>query len=396
MGSENLRLTFLATPKNKVSVYWEMQPNNEPYNYGQGTLGGTATTPPESISSYRVVPDYFVQTHWTNALTSRLLAEAGVLFANTDFQTVPQPTNDPSLPAFRELSTGTVWRNLPGTYGHNASHQYNTSGSLTYVTGSHTFKSGAFFEQAKVHQTQNVTGNGEVLQLLNGVPSSVVVYATPLAYDERLNAQLGLYVQDQWRLKRVELYLGGRFDWYKAEVPAQSIGPGPWTPTRNLSFPEVANVPNWKDFDPRLAVAWDVFGNGKTAVKGSFSRYVFGPDLVVFSEQANAVKTIVTSATRSWKDSNGDFIPELNELGPLSAATFGTPVITAAYDPSVLSGWGKRGYNWETSASVQHELMPRVSVSAAYFHRWWGNSLVSQNQDVSASDFSQVLHHGSS
>jgi hypothetical protein len=71
----------------------------------------------------------------------------------------------------------------------------------------------------------------------------------------------------------------------------------------------------------------------------------------------------------------------------LSASTFGQPNITAAYDPSVLSGWGKRGYNWEGSVSVQHELMPNVSVSAAYFRRWWGNLLVSQNQAVSASDF---------
>jgi hypothetical protein len=389
MGSEQLRVTFLATPKNKVSVFWEMQPNNEPTNYGQGTLGGTATTPPESISSYKVVPDYFAQTHWTNAISSKLMAEAGVLFANTDFQTTPQPDNDPTLPAFRELSTGTVWRNLPGTYGHNASHQYNVNASATYVTGSHTFKTGLFFEQAKVHQSQNVTGGGTVLQLLNGVPSSIVVYATPLSLDERLNAQLGLYLQDQWRVKRVTLYMGGRFDWYKAEVTDQYIGSGPWVPGRSLSFPGTPNVPNWKDFDPRLGASWDVFGNGKTAIKGTFNRYIFGPDLVVFTAQANPVKAIATSATRTWKDANGDFIPQADELGPLSASTFGTPVITAHYDPSVLDGWGKRGYNWETSASVQHELLSNVSVSAAYFRRWWGNLLVSQNQAVSASDFSQ-------
>jgi len=389
MGSLNTRLTFLATPKNKVSLYWEMQPNNEPYNYGQGTLGGTATTPPESISSYKVVPDYFLQGHWTNAATSRLLLDAGILFANTDFQTTPQSTNDPTLPAFRELSTGTVWRNLPGTYGQNASHQYNIVGSMTYVTGSHTFKTGLFFEQAKVRQTQDVPGGGEVLQLLKGVPSSVVVYATPLSFDERLNAQLGVFAQDQWKIKRVNLYLGGRFDWYDAEVTPQAIGPGPWTPTRSLNIAAVPNVPNWKDFDPRVAVAWDVFGTGKTAIKGSLSRYVFGPDLVVFSKQANPAGAIASNATRTWKDSNGDFIPQLSELGPLSAATFGQPNVTAFYDPSVLAGWGKRGYNWETSASVQHELMPNISISAAYFHRWWGNLLVAQNQAVTAADFSQ-------
>ena len=143
---------------------------------------------------------------------------------------------------------------------------------MTYVTGSHTFKTGLFFEQAKVRQTQDVPGGGEVLQLLKGVPSSVVVYATPLSFDERLNAQLGVFAQDQWKIKRVNLYLGGRFDWYDAEVTPQAIGPGPWTPTRSLNIAAVPNVPNWKDFDPRVAVAWDVFGTGKTAIKGSLSR----------------------------------------------------------------------------------------------------------------------------
>jgi hypothetical protein len=388
MGSVNLRLTTLVSPRNKLSLYYEIQPNYEPYNYGQGTLGGTAITPPESIATYRVVPDSFVQAHWTSPVTSRLLLEAGSTFTNTDFDTTPQPGNDPSLPAFKELSTGTVWRNLPGIYGHNASHQFNLSGSVSYVTGSHTFKAGALFLDSSVHQTRAVAGNGTVLQLLNGVPSSVVVYATPYSLDETLTAQVGAYAQDQWKIKRVNLYLGGRFDYYNAYVPAQGVGPGPNVPTRNLSFPEVPNVPNWKDFSPRLGVAWDVFGDGKTAVKGSFSRYVFGPDIVTFTALANPIAAIATSTTRSWKDTDGDYIPQGSELGPLSAATFGTPVITTSYDPSVLSGWGKRGYNWEGSASVQHELLPKVAVSAAYFRRWWGNLLVADNEAVSAGSYS--------
>jgi hypothetical protein len=47
-----------------------------------------------------------------------------------------------------------------------------------------------------------------------------------------------------------------------------------------------------------------------------------------------------------------------------------------------------RGKNYEISTSVQHELMPRVGFTAAYFHRWFDNLLVSQNQAVTAGDFS--------
>ena len=66
----------------------------------------------------------------------------------------------------------------------------------------------------------------------------------------------------------------------------------------------------------------------------------------------------------------------------LSASTFGLPNITSRYDPAATRGFGARGKNYEISTSVQHELMPRVGFTAAYFHRWFDNLLVSQNQTV--------------
>jgi hypothetical protein len=50
-------------------------------------------------------------------------------------------------------------------------------------------------------------------------------------------------------------------------------------------------------------------------------------------------------------------------------------VVTSNLDPAVRTGWGVRPYNWETSAGIQHELLPRVSTSLTYIHRWYGNFL---------------------
>jgi hypothetical protein len=66
---------------------------------------------------------------------------------------------------------------------------------------------------------------------------------------------------------------------------------------------------------------------------------------------------------------------------------FGTAVPGASYDPDLVSGWSKRGYNWEFSTGVQRELARGVSVDVSYFRRWYGNFLVTDNRAVGPADF---------
>jgi hypothetical protein len=77
------------------------------------------------------------------------------------------------------------------------------------------------------------------------------------------------------------------------------------------------------------------------------------------------------------------------ECQAFNNTNFGLAVPGSTYDPDLMNGWGKRTYNWEFSAGVQHELVPRVSAEVAYFRRWYGNFVVRDNRALAASDFNQ-------
>ena len=98
---------------------------------------------------------------------------------------------------------------------------------------------------------------------------------SPLAgWVDRLNYNLGIYAQDSWTTKRLTLSGGVRLDFQNDSVDAYQSGPGPWLPNRDVDYPEIKNVPNWKDVNPRINASYDLLGNGKTAIKATFSRSI--------------------------------------------------------------------------------------------------------------------------
>ena len=166
-------------------------------------------------------------------------------------------------------------------------------------------------------------------------------------------------------------------------MPDQISPAGPYTPAVTVSA--IDNVPNWSDVNPRLGVAYDLLGKGKTVFKASINRYVIGESTTI-SSAVNPANAIVTSASRIWSD-NGDFVPQPNELGPLSNNLFGTVVVNTHYASDVLIG--NRPYQWQGSASVQRELREGVSLSAGYFRTWYGNFSVTDNLLVGPANYDQ-------
>jgi hypothetical protein len=194
-----------------------------------------------------------------------------------------------------ELSTGFRYNSAVGVapnFGYGTPHEadrYGTRAAMSYVTGSHAFKVGLMFEGgfSKIY-TEN---NGNVdYQFLRGVPVAIDEYATPYLELGKVKADLGLYAQDQWTLKRLTVNAGLRFEYFNGWVPAQSQPAVEFAPARQ--FAAVYDVPDWKDLSPRLGASYDLFGNGRTAIKATFGRYV-GPHGIDITTLNNPLVTTV-------------------------------------------------------------------------------------------------------
>ncbi|PYR45453.1 MAG: hypothetical protein DMF89_24950, partial [Acidobacteria bacterium] len=169
----------------------------------------------------------------------------------------------------------------------------------------------------------------------------------------------------------------------KGSAPALDVPSGTWVPARH--FDAVTDIPNWKDWTPRVGAVYNLFGNGKTAIKGFFGRYViFEPATGITAFNAPAGR-IVQTATRQWSD-NGDYIPQESELGPLSNSNFGKVFSTTTYSPDVLTG--NRPYSWQGSLQFQQDLGRGLGLNVGYFRTWYGNQRVTNNLAVTPQDFS--------
>jgi hypothetical protein len=383
--NESLNLTWQALPKHKLTMFY----NTELQCYCH--FGISPNLSPEA-TLYMQSNNRMYQGTWSSPITNRLLVDAGFSYYWNDLPRDVQP--DSTQPAITNSSTGLTYRG--GGQVRNPQTIDYLRASVSYVTGAHALKAGFSYMYAYGNDFTFRTNGNLSYTVLNGpngtvVPSSVSFFTTPYSNLYHLKPA-SIFAQDQWKVARLTVNAGLRFDMLSSSYSGSNVPPTQYLPVARVY--NGADVLNWKDLSPRLGVAYDLFGNGKTAIKASVSRYVL-QEGKGNTTALDPVLAATNSITRTWNDVNHDFVlqgdplnPALNdELGPSLNNNFGKPTSTLRFDPAWASGFGVRPYQWETSVSVQHEIVPGLSANAAYFRRLYGNFIATYNEAVTPADY---------
>jgi len=406
------RVTWQATTKHKFGFTYD------PSDACECGRQLTANLSPEANANGYVItrPNRNLIGQWTAPLTNRVLLESSVVSRNsTASRALASDGGRTSLPPaggivdavnpyfapgpvplirVMEQSTGLSYRGSPMAQISTNNLLYWRS-AASYITGAHAFKAGFIYGRIPNDTYVFTVDSPLEYRFNNGVPNRVTLNATPYREVTDLDADHAVFVQDRWTARRLTLTGGLRYTFLRIGYPETHIGPGALTPNRNILVPSAKGA-TWHDLSPRASLAYDLLGNGKTALKVSLNQYLGSQErITVFGAEMSPVGRLVSTTTRSWNDANRNFVadcdlinPDTNgECGAMANRDFGTARPGRAYDPDATRGWNKRVGNWQFDAGVQHEVLPRVSVDVSYWRTWFYNLATIDGRALSPNDY---------
>jgi hypothetical protein len=366
MWTIGTKLSWQVTKTAQLSYFNNLQYKKIGHRNGGGTFADSAAR----NFNYKY-PDVH-QVKWTTPIRSKAVVDVSWSRFRADdwFGQEPQ-VGDGDISRFDSV-TQTYTVALP-TYHDNAMFRDVMLGSFSYYTGRHDIKFGYQYQKGGEKSSYWST-SGLRAVYRNGVPDSVNTYNTPFAFEEWDRDQ-ALYVQDKWTpTRRLVLNLGLRFETNYGWQPATCQ---PQTPfVQGQCFGEITGAPDFKAFAPRFAAVYDLFGDGRTALKFSANRYN-QPINITIVQRLNPVGQV--NDTRTWKDANGDGIPQLSELGPSNGFAFGT---TNRYSADL-----KWPVSNEYTIELQRQLPGDMVASIGYTRRETRRNIGPANVAVPASSY---------
>ena len=244
----------------------------------------------------------------------------------------------------------------------NTLNNTQLSQEFSHSAGRHTLKAGGGIDFVRFDQLAEISKAGyyqftSIASLLQGRSQSAEVMAADADAARRWRQyNFSGYFLDDFRLSpRFSLSAGVRWEAYTA--PNELDGKiatvrNPFTDTRVTIGGPLFNNPSRDNFAPRLSLAWDPFGRGRTVIRTGFGVFF---DLL-------GVREIVVAGVR---------VPPFFNRAVLTNAPFpdlGPFIAGAALDPSVdtVDFDVQKPYVLQQQFEIQHQLDSRTILRAGY------------------------------
>ena len=415
------RFSAQVTSKNRVTFAHEYQSRCEGSplktdtsegcnsREGEWVASSSTTTSPEASTNYIDFPYTVTQVLWTNPLSNKILLEAG--YSRLAYDHAGGPGQLPPDGIFDITVTEQSTSVNPATglpYAPRANYQYRAlaqyqdnkswpttwRGSASYVTGAHNMKFG-YQGSYLANQTERERNPTLLSYRFNaGVPNQFTQALDKWQTADRTQVA-AFFAQDSWTRGRLTVQGALRYDRAWSYSPAEHNGT-PQSSKLNptpITFDKTYSVHTFNDITPRVGVAYDVFGNGRTALKFNFGHYLVSATNDGRFTANNPAGRAVSTVSRNWTDTDGDKVVDCDLLNfgaqsaidtcaaltgnDLNFGKLGNP--STNNDPATLTGWGVRPNDYQYNITVQQQLIPRVSLDMGYSHRWFKGVTVTDN-----------------
>jgi len=251
-------------------------------------------------------------------------------------------------------------------------NKFTNSENLDWIHGSHDVKFGLWERREDDNPYAYTFWNGWYLfasmqNFLQGNPLLFEGAPNGGTNANRYERTLSLdpYIQDDWKVNnRLTLNLGLRYEWESNPVEQRNnfynlVGPPFGAGYQNVPNAYVSNPSN-RDFDPRVGLAWDVFGDHKTSVRAGFG---------IFHD------VFQTYTFSSAYTSNPPFDTVL-QIYPFGYSCFPTPFAAACAAQSIGGGLSQTNgtyygthqtpYTIEYNLNIQRELFANTLLTVGY------------------------------
>jgi hypothetical protein len=329
---------------------------------------------PDIASVVQTNPAQTTQAKYTG-IKNRLVYESN--FSVMDGQTnyLYQPDTPPDAIRKVDATRGEVFF-ASTREEHQPNSRYQFDNIVTFSKsglGEHLLKGGMQWGRLYYESQYSVLGDHYV-EYRDNVPLQIREFNTPVN-PKNVAIVSGFFGQDAWSMHRLTLNIGARWDKYVGTLPAQSNPGGRFVGP--ISIPETEVINHSKGVW-RLGASYDLTGNGRTALKTSYSRYA----LQVGIDRVTNVNPLGNgSRTCPWSDPNGDGKFQLSEVNPAQCSAFSGGV-GFSYAPGIA--WP---YSDEVTAGVETQLSGGVRIGAMYYYRTNRDQIGQRNVAVPSSAY---------